>query len=324
MAILGVERLVLGVEDLQRSTRFFDDFGLELKRDDDARAVFRLPEGSRIELCRCDDPRLPPPCAAPIGPREVVWGVDSLSHLDSIAENLSADREVVADASGAIHTRDDAGLNIGFRLWRRVELEAVTPALENAPGQVKRWNQTRRWYARARPTVINHVVFGTPDVEAAAAFYTDRLGFRLTDIMRDVGMFLRCDGRHEHHNLFFRKRRTLRFEHVSFGVQDIDELMVGANEMRRRGWSSSEGLGRHRMGSLLFYYIDSPAGGQAEYTADGDYVTDEWKPRVWDVAFGNHYWLAEPGDRAMIDHGGKAEEFAPETRGQASPKVKAG
>ena len=323
MAILGVERLVYGVEDLQRSTRFFDDFGLELKREGEACAIFGLPEGSSIELRAADDPDLPPPCGAAIGPREVVWGVDSLSHLEAIADNLSADREVVADPSGALHTRDDAGLNIAFRIWRRADLEPVTPAQENAPGQVMRWNRNRRWYPRARPQVINHVVFGTPDVEAAAAFYTERLGFRLTDIMRDVGMFLRCDGRHEHHNLFFRKRRTLRFEHVSFGVQDIDELMVGANEMRRRGWSSSEGLGRHRMGSLLFYYIDSPAGGQAEYTADGDYVTDDWKPRIWDVAFGNHYWLAEPGDRAMIDHAGKVEDIVPDTRGPAPPKARA-
>ncbi len=61
------------------------------------------------------------------------------------------------------------------------------------------------------------------------------------------------------------------------------------------------------MGSLLFYYIDCPAGGQAEYTADGDYITDDWKPRIWDVAFGNHYWLAQPGERALIDHAGLAE-----------------
>ncbi len=310
MAFLGVESLVYGVDQLQSCVRFFVDFGLQLEAEDAARAVFRLADGSAVELRRSDNPGLPPPCAGSPGPREVVWGVDSTDHLKALADALSRDREVVADATGTLHTRDDVGLNIGFRVWRPKPLQPPAMPGENAPGQVTRWNQSRRWYPSARPELINHVVFGAPDVEAAAAFYIDRLGFRLTDIMRGVGMFLRCDGRHEHHNLFFRKRRTLRFEHVSFGVADIDELMVGANEMRRLGWTSREGLGRHRMGSLLFYYLDCPAGGQAEYTADGDYLTDDWAPRIWDVAFGNHYWLAEPGENPAIDHAGRVEDIA--------------
>ena len=307
MAILGVAGLVYGVDELELCVRFFEDFGLELETCEDGRALFRLREGSTLELRGAADPSLPPPCLIAGGPREIIWGVDAPDTLETIRSELTRDREVVVDASGALHTRDDAGLNIGFRVWTRHVPEPDQPPPENSTTHVARWDRNRRWYPRARPALINHVVFGVPDVDQAAAFYVDRLGFRLTDIMRGVGNFLRCDGRREHHNLFFRRRRTLRFEHVSFGVENIDELMVGANEMRKRGWVSREGLGRHRMGSLLFYYIESPAGGQAEYTADGDYVTDDWKPRLWDPAFGNHYWLAEPGERAMIDHAGTAE-----------------
>ena len=309
MSILGVAGLVYGVGELDLCRRFFEDFGLELETRDDDRALFRLREDSTVELRRADDASLPAPCLIAGGPREVIWGVDAPETLDAIARELTRDREVVLDAAGVLHARDDAGLNIGFRVWTRRPLQAEQPPAENSTSHVARWNRNRRWYPRARPALINHVVFGVPDVDQAAAFYADRLGFRLTDVMRGVGNFLRCDGRPEHHNLFFRRRRSLRFEHVSFGVENIDELMVGANEMRRRGWVSREGLGRHRMGSLLFYYIDSPAGGQAEYTADGDYVTDDWKPRVWDPAFGNHYWLAEPGERAVIDHSGSAIEI---------------
>jgi hypothetical protein len=52
--------------------------------------------------------------------------------------------------------------------------------------------------------------------------------------------------------------------------------------MVRCGWEPSHlGLGRHRIDSALFYYIPCPAGGEAEYGADADYVDDAWVPRDW-------------------------------------------
>ena len=73
-----------------------------------------------------------------------------------------------------------------------------------------------------------------------------------------------------------------RFHHANFAVEDIDEIMVGANHMVRQGWDASHfGLGRHRIDSALFYYIPCPAGGEAEYGADSDYVDDIWVPREW-------------------------------------------
>ena len=57
-------------------------------------------------------------------------------------------------------------------------------------------------------------------------------------------------------------------------------MMVGANYMTRHGWApSQQGLGRHRIDSALFYYMPSPAGGEAEYGADADYLDDSWVPR---------------------------------------------
>jgi hypothetical protein len=80
----------------------------------------------------------------------------------------------------------------------------------------------------------------------------------------------------------------LRFRHANFGVEDIDEIMLGANYMTRRGWEPSHlGLGRHRIDSALFYYLPCPAGGEAEYGADADYVDNAWVPRDWiDPLFG--------------------------------------
>jgi hypothetical protein len=37
----------------------------------------------------------------------------------------------------------------------------------------------------------------------------------------------------------------------------------------------------HRIDSALFYYLPCPAGGEAEYGADSDYLDDNWVPRDW-------------------------------------------
>ena len=307
MALLGIESLVYGVDDLETAVRFYDDFGL-LAVERDGRGVrYRLDEGSSFILRRADDPSLPPPFLPGQGPREVIWGVDSKASLDAIVAELGRDREVARDPDGAVYTRDDAGINIGFRVFARQDLGVSEAPPENNLSRAGRWNQHRKWYEHARPKLINHVVFGVADVDAAVAFYVDRLGFRVTDIMRGFGMFMRCDGRHDHHNLFlFRGPRTF-FSHVSFGVETIDELMIGAMQMQRRGWVSEAGLGRHRISSLVFYYMNSPAGGQTEYSADSDYLDDHWKPRLWDQAFGQHHWLAVLPSDARIDNSGVAE-----------------
>lgn len=310
MSLLGVESLVYGVDDLDSCSRFFEDFGLVLEERAPGRTRFRLPDGSSVLLNRRDDPDLPPPTLDGPGPREVVWGVDSPRALETLASDLSRDRPVVSDADGTARCRDDSGLPIGFRVFeRRLPPDEATPG-ENHLSKVARWNRHRGWYERARPEQINHVVFGVPDVDQAVEFYTRRLGFRVTDIMRGFGMFMRCDGRHDHHNLFLMKLPRLVFSHVSFGVETIDELMVGANDMQRRGWTSDVGLGRHRISSLVFYYLNSPCGGQVEYSADSDYLDDDWTPRLWDMEFGHYHWLAVLPPSAKIARHGFAEKLS--------------
>ena len=310
MTLRGIETLLYGVDDLDTSIRFYTDFGLTIAEQDAGGVRFELPEGSSFILRQRDDPTLPPPFLDGQGPREVIWGVDTADDLKAIAENLRRDREVSTDADGTLHTVDDSGIHIGFRVFARRDLGATGAPTENNLSQVSRWNQHRKWYERAQPKLINHVVFGVPDVDRAVAFYVDRLNFRVTDIMRGFGMFMRCDGRHDHHNLFVFRGGRLFFSHVSFGVETIDELMIGANRMQREGWTSEVGLGRHRISSLVFFYMNSPAGGQTEYSADSDYLDDAWTPRMWDPEFGQHHWLAQLPQNSNIATQGVAEPVA--------------
>jgi catechol 2,3-dioxygenase-like lactoylglutathione lyase family enzyme len=298
MALLGVQTLTYGVDNLDAAARFYDDFGLVAERRGDDGVDYVLEDGSTLLLRRSDDQALPPTLSDAPGVREVIWGVDSQAALDEFEAVLSTDREVLRDLDGTLHTHDDCGLAIGFRVFTRKPLEAIA-STENAPGDVRRWNTHRRWVKRAQPRCINHVVFGVPDVDGAVDFYARRLGFVITDVSRGVGVFMRCDGRHEHHNIFFLRTHRVTWDHVAFGVQNVDEVMVGADHMQRRGWKSDLGIGRHRISSAVFYYLDNPAGGKSEYSADTDYVNEQWQPRLWEPRFGNWHWVGSVPEAFM-------------------------
>lgn len=304
MAILGIESLVYGVDDLDRCARFWDDFGLTpVKRsaaqDADER-VFEVASGARVVIRRRGDPRLPKAYAHESGVHETIWGVDSKESLDRLAADLSRDRKLTTDADGTVHFEADDGMPFGLRVWQKRAVTSISDPV-NTPGRIQRLNQHRQWRHRAIPKSINHVVFFVQDYVASLRFLRERLGFRYTDHSRGMGVFARAEGANEHHTIFLLKC-TLPvapgkpgFMHAAFGVDDIDELMLGANLMKRKGWvntsrNSSGGLSRHRISSAMYYYVDCPAGGEAEYHADTDYLDDNWVPRVWDFKFGSLLW----------------------------------
>jgi catechol 2,3-dioxygenase-like lactoylglutathione lyase family enzyme len=289
MAILGIESLIYGVGDLEKSYRFFEDFGLRRAAISTDVGRFDLAEGSHVLIRHRDDPALPQSSVVGDGVREVIWGIDTEAALEALVAGLSTDRTVNRDANGTARFLTDFGIAMGIRVWvKKPVLSAPDPL--NAPGSIRRLNQQRKWRLRAYPKTIAHVVFAVPDYQAGYAFMRDRLGFRLSDNQRGFGMYLRADGANNHHNLLLLNATAPfpgmdgmhRFHHANFAVEDIDEMMVGANHMVRCGWEPSHlGLGRHRIDSALFYYIPCPAGGEAEYGADADYVDDSWVPRVW-------------------------------------------
>lgn len=291
MAILGVASLIYGVDDVDLCTRFFEDFGLSLEARGEAESLFRLPEGSTVILRPLDAARAPGTAIVGQGVQEVILGVDSPENLELLVERVGVDRPVRRAADGTAHFVADGGIPLGLRVFdKRPVVSAPDPI--NAPGQVHRLNRNRRYRKRALPRVIQHVVFAVKDVEESYKFLAERLDFRISDYQPGYGIYTRCDGANNHHNIFLLSADLpmpgldgqVRFHHANFGVEDIDEILVGANYMVRKGWEPSIfGLGRHRTDSALFYYLPCPAGGEAEYGADGDYVDDAWLPRYWET-----------------------------------------
>lgn len=275
MSLVGIESVTYGVEDLAQAATFFEDFGLTVAERANAGLTLTTPESTSLNLRAVDDPSLPAAMEPGSTVREIMWGVDSPESLDALAADLATDRPVVTDAEGAIHTVDPTGYGIAFRVTRRTPVR-LTPQTLNTVGEAVRHNARFRAYERAAPQHIGHIVLYHPDLEPAVDFYTRRLGFMVSDRLTNFGAFLRCST--DHHNLFLLRHGRTGLNHLSFGVQGVDEIMGGFAYLSKRGYEPVWGLGRHYIGSNLFYYFRNPAGAYVEYYADMDCITD---PAMW-------------------------------------------
>jgi catechol 2,3-dioxygenase-like lactoylglutathione lyase family enzyme len=340
MAILGVESVVFGVDDLETCSRFWRDFGLSALSQDAATAVFEVQSGARIIVMAQDDPRLPPRSFEGNGIRLTIWGVDSRETLDALVHGLGDDVDVRRDEDGTAFFQAPDGQHLGLRVWAKRPVFS-NPDPVNAPGNIKRLNQNRQWRRKAIPKTINHVVFFSDDYVGSYEFYRDKLGFRYSDHSRGVGIFARADGTPEHHSIFWVNSDLPfapdghGFMHIAFGMDDIDEVMLGANTMEKRGWTnssmnSSGGISRHRLSSAIYYYVDNPNGGEAEYHADTDYLDDNWVPRAWDFKFAALMWAAKIPPIFAADHiewdmvfDEDERSFEPFRKGKAKPGAEA-
>jgi hypothetical protein len=291
MKILRIESLVYGAEDVAAGICYFEDWGLNCVERGAHGAEFRTAAGQSIVVRSATDAALPPTTESGSTLREAVWGVADAAALDEIGAELGRDREIRVDARGGLHTRDGAGFAIGFgRAAPTPNASSTGPSRMNRPFDPER---------RARPSRLGHVVYNVTrqGLEKALGFFIERLQFRLTDHALDTGAFLRCPGSTDHHNLFFATRMDrMSFNHAAFEVRDIDEIILGGKFMKSRGWQANTPVGRHILGSNLFWYFNNPCGGRTEYYADMDQMDDNWKPRIWDKNPGFAMWMLDKAD----------------------------
>ena len=318
MPIVGFASTLFGVEDVAKCTQFFEDLGLPLFEKNERESCFRLDDGSNVVLRKLDDPLVPKSVLTGYGLKETVLGIDSQESFDRMVRDLSQDRKVEVDATGTARFRTDCDIPLGLRVQPRKAV-VFAPDPINAAGNINRFNQLRKWKRQARPKTTNHVVYAVENYKKSWEFFERRLGFLLSDRQTGIGYYSHADGMYEHHNLFLADC-TLpgmpgkpSFHHINFGVEDIDELMVGANRMQRAGYQPGFlGNGRHRISSALFSYWRIPGGaGEAEYGADTDYIDQNWIPRDWEFRFGTAIWMQTPPD-FMAGEAAWDMKFAPE------------
>ena len=310
MALTGIDGVVYGVSDMERCEAYFADWGLEPAKTGGSVSVFATRDGTEIILKPQSMPGLPTAIQEGSTVREIIWGTEAETDLASIADELSRDREVTMDSDGVLHSVDDLGLGIAFRptLRKRIEDERQPMNSLASPGRV---NARATYHDRARPTHVGHCVFMAPDIAMMEVFYTERLGFHVSDYYTGRGVFMRANPRGGHHNLFYLESADGKaaINHVAFGVEDVHELFAGGNYFQGKGHSVQIGPGRHHISSCYFWYFECPAGGATEYFCDEDYLTESWKPGNWDPA-------PETFAEWVVPEGLKRENKLPPTREQ--------
>lgn len=122
------------------------------------------------------------------------------------------------------------------------------------------------------PLRISHIVLHSPDHQAAVRFFTDVLGFRVSDWLGDFMCFLRCNS--AHHRLAILPGPPC-LNHVAYDLLGVDDMMCGASRLKQAGTELRWGPGRHKAGNNAFTYFVTPNGFAVEYTADLEEVDFE-------------------------------------------------
>lgn len=283
MNIIGPDALVFGVDDLAAAHQYLVDYGLTADNAGPGGRYATL-DGTAIVIAAKDDPSLPPPLPNGTALRKTIYGVADAATLEAIAAELGKDREVRRLADGSIEAVDDLGFCLGFQLTQRRPISLPAEAV-NAPGAPlqRGINQlgVNLGAALPKPRTLGHFAAFVPDAAKGEAFYTKRLGFRVTDRLVGAGMFLRAGGSTEHHALFLIQTppHMQGAEHIAFHLGGPSDLMTAGFAFAKKGYQSFWGPGRHTMGSNWFWYFQSPLGCRFEFDADIDQHDQHWVPR---------------------------------------------
>ncbi len=266
--------ITLGVPDVAASSAFFTDFGLTATGE--GRLATR-DGGDQLELVTSAHRRL----------HRLGVGASDRDDLDRIARRVDAvglgsvvestpDRLVVAEPV--------TGLLVEVTVAAPYDAPEIGHTF-NRPGSTERHDVPADSVLTAEPvhpSNLTHVVYGTPDQPTTLRFFTDVLGFEISDQIPGIIAFTRCS--EVHHNFAIQTAPVAFPHHIAFEVDDIDDVVRGGQHMvdgdpDRQMW----GVGRHAIGSNWFWYLRDPSGTFVEYTSDIDRISaqDLYRPKDW-------------------------------------------
>jgi catechol-2,3-dioxygenase len=137
------------------------------------------------------------------------------------------------------------------------------------------------------PLKFGHLAYRVHDPVKVTAFYTDVLGFRVSDWMGERFSFLRC-GR-DHHTVNFARYEEERLHHIAFEVADMAEVQRASDYLARNDIHLVWGPIRHLVGHNIAAYHRNPDDQRVEIFAEMDIMRDEelgyFEPRPWHQDF---------------------------------------
>lgn len=124
---------------------------------------------------------------------------------------------------------------------------------------------------------LQHVTYATQDIERFEKFYTNQLGFAVSDrVVREDGkvmtVFMRSN--HEHHTVgvFFQHRTGV--DHHSYEAGEWGVMKDWCDRFGERHIKVEWGPGRHGPGNNLFAFITDPDGNWIEISGELEIIYD--------------------------------------------------
>jgi catechol 2,3-dioxygenase-like lactoylglutathione lyase family enzyme len=204
-------------------------------------------------------------------------------------------RVATAPGASAVETIDEpgGGKRVRLREPNGYQIEVVYGIKKLKPIPVKRQalNMGKESLRRAgelmrlpdgpaRVKRIGHGVMASPKVKETVQWFRDTLGLVCSDDVyvgstdNIIGSFNRLDrGREyvDHHVFFCIMNDRAGLNHLSFEVQDIDDVFMGHKYLAQLGkYEHMWGMGRHLLGSQIYDYWADPWGRVHEHWSDTD------------------------------------------------------
>jgi catechol 2,3-dioxygenase-like lactoylglutathione lyase family enzyme len=144
------------------------------------------------------------------------------------------------------------------------------------------------------PLKLGHLCFKVKDIQEVVRFYSDVLGFRVSDWRQDFFVFMRCSP--DHHTVNFAMSDKIKMHHIAYELKDKAEILRACDFLGRNGYQLVWGPGRHIIGDNVFTYHRDPDGHIIELYTElaridseelGFFVPRPWredrpyKPTVW-------------------------------------------
>lgn len=227
---------------------------------------------------------------SPVPLHHLAFEVDTDAELAALAARLK-----ISGIELTLRARD-GDPDLGDTLWfndpdgNRVEISVVPDELTSRSTHV-----AKKRPALLQPYGLQHIALTTPHLEAMIDFYTESLGFDISDWLLRECAWLRCNN--NHHTIVF-MQGSPGVDHVGYTIAGGNELLRWADYLGHQQVPLLWGPGRHGAGSDLFLRIADPEGIHIELSADLQQYHDHdvtSPPRLWHTrAAAFNLWGALP------------------------------
>lgn len=246
-----------GVEDFDAERAFYaNDWGLAEVAADEGMTWFKTPghdEHHVVRLHKSDANHV----------EVIAFAADTRADVDALHD------KVVAAGCKVIHPPRDldgpgGGYGVRFFSPDGLPFEISAEVARSTKRVMERWE--------GLPVKISHIVLHSPNHEAAVKFFTDVLGFKVSDWLGDFMCFLRCN--EAHHRIAILPGPPC-LNHVAYDMLTLDDMFRGAHRLKQQGTDIRWGPGRHTAGNNTFSYFVTPGGFAVEYTSELEEVDFE-------------------------------------------------